>query len=204
VKHSPRQRDRYGFIGRISSEDIVDSILGVAVRNVLEQTGRRGTQFRWSDPFDEGGGIDWKGNKNSIYLNWHNGPHEGTDLLMAWGTPVVAAAPGEVKYVDDWDSEGWPGQGTFLIVSYEDEIEPSESNPTSTLYAHLSKVTIRQLKRVSGLSGGTGLNHLHFELDVGFHGSPLRGSPYRDFRPRVSRRRNHRGQARPDAGHRDE
>jgi len=143
----------------------------------------RGTTFRWGDLFDEGGGIDWMGQTGHICLECHNGPHEGYDLLVPWGTEVVASAPGKVKYIDDWSSEGWPGQRLFLIVSYDDEIK----YPTSSLYAHMSKVVVEPGQFVSrgqllGLSGGAGvhnpLEHLHFELDLGFHGSLKRRSPY--------------------------
>ena len=72
----------------------------------------KGTRCDWGDSFDEGDGIDWTGQKGHIHLNWHNGPHEGHDLMVPWRTPVVAAAPGRVRYVDDWDAEGWSGGGS--------------------------------------------------------------------------------------------
>ena len=139
---------------------------------------RRGTSFHHNAYFDDdpSSGIrDWKGGGNTV------NNHEGTDFGVHIGTPVFSAAPGIVKYIDDWGSIG-----LFVIVSHD----PHATN-MSTLYAHLSKSDVKEGQRIQrgaklGESGEDKTHpgpHLHFELDFGFHGSPTRGSPYQPVDP---------------------
>jgi LysM repeat protein len=91
--------------------------------------------------------------------------HNGVDLADAKGTPIMAAAEGDVIISK---SSGWNGgYGSYIVISH--------SNGTQTLYAHLSQniaavgdhVTKGQ---VIGLMGETGLAtgyHLHFEVRGG-------------------------------------
>jgi murein DD-endopeptidase MepM/ murein hydrolase activator NlpD len=139
---------------------------------------KRGSSFRYNAYFDDdptSGMKDWKGGGNTV-----NG-HEGTDFGVPVGTPVFSAAPGTVKYVDDWGPVG-----VFVILSHD----PNVGN-MSTLYAHLNRSDVSQGQKVKrgerlGESGEDRTHpgpHLHFELDFGFHGSPTRGSPYQPVDP---------------------
>lgn len=103
-------------------------------------------------------------------------PHTGVDFKVDEGTPVLAAASGQVI---------WVGYG--LLYGYEDESDPYglavaiehdfgyDNQRLYTLYAHLSETTAVKGQRVEvgeqiGLSGDTGFTtapHLHFEVRLG-------------------------------------
>lgn len=93
-----------------------------------------------------------------------SGVHTGIDYLANVGTPVWAAADGQVTTAD---SIGWNGGWGKTIV-----IHHSESH--TTRYAHLHRIIVSEgqvVKRgdVIGYSGNTGRStgpHLHFELRV--------------------------------------
>jgi hypothetical protein len=130
--------------------------------------------IRYNALFDDdptSGIKDWQGGTNTV-----NG-HQGTDFGVPVGTPVVCAAPGVVKFVDDWGPVG-----IFVIISHE--IYAGEG--WSTLYAHLSSSIVKEgqvLKRGEriGFSGEDRTKpgpHLHFELDFGYHGSSTRHTNY--------------------------
>ncbi len=85
--------------------------------------------------------------------------HTGVDIGAGSGSPVFAAAGGEVF------STGWRGgYGKCIIVLHGDGV--------STLYAHLSRIDVRSGQPVErgqriGAVGSTGLStgpHLHFEV----------------------------------------
>jgi murein DD-endopeptidase MepM/ murein hydrolase activator NlpD len=124
----------------------------------------KGTPINVSAYFDEGNDTNWLNEPND------DPGHQGTDFMMPIGTPVVAAAPGEIKYIVDMGS-----LGLFLGISH---YEFTRLELLSTLYAHMSKVEVSEGQQVYrgqrvGLSGqpsGEG-PHLHFELDLGYHGS---------------------------------
>ncbi|MGB2869372.1 MAG: M23 family metallopeptidase [Bacteroidota bacterium] len=85
--------------------------------------------------------------------------HEGLDIANDVGTPVYAAADGSVQY------SGRDG-GYGLMV------EVNHGFSFKTLYAHLSKILVREGQQVRrgdliGRSGNTGLSsgpHLHYEV----------------------------------------
>jgi murein DD-endopeptidase MepM/ murein hydrolase activator NlpD len=103
-------------------------------------------------------------------------PHTGVDFRVDEGTPVLAAASGQVI---------WAGYG--LLYGYEDEEDPYglavalehdfgyNNQRLYTLYAHLSEITVVKGQRVEvgeqiALSGNTGFTtapHLHFEVRLG-------------------------------------
>ena len=98
---------------------------------------------------------------------WGFGPrwgsfHKGIDLGAGYGTPVVAAASGQVVLAT---SGG--GYGNYIIVRHGDGLE--------TLYAHLSDIYVSLGQYVGqgeiiGAVGCTGWctgNHLHFEVYAG-------------------------------------
>jgi murein DD-endopeptidase MepM/ murein hydrolase activator NlpD len=85
--------------------------------------------------------------------------HAGTDLGAPQGTPVVAAAKGEVVAADYWG-----GYGLIVVLRHEDNTQESR-------YAHLSDIFVRPGDKVEqgmviGRVGSTGNStgpHLHFE-----------------------------------------
>jgi hypothetical protein len=88
--------------------------------------------------------------------------HAGIDLLAPKGTPVQAAAPGQVVFAG-FASGGW---GKLVIVVHSDGVR--------SMYAHLSRISVRAHQFVTtgsrlGLVGATGDAtgpHLHFEVRV--------------------------------------
>ena len=97
--------------------------------------------------------------------------HAGIDFRAATGTPIKAAAPGEVIFA------GWKsGYGNTTIIDH--------GGGLATLYAHQSAFRVKQgdeVKRgqVIGAAGATGNvtgPHLHFEVRV--NGTPVDPLPY--------------------------
>lgn len=88
--------------------------------------------------------------------------YNAVDLASACGTPVVAAASGDVlvSKTSGWNS----GYGNYVVISH--------GNGTQTLYAHLKVVLVGSGWYVSqgqlvGYMGTTGLStgcHVHFEV----------------------------------------
>jgi murein DD-endopeptidase MepM/ murein hydrolase activator NlpD len=109
-------------------------------------------------------------------------PHSGIDIPQPQGTPVGAAAPGYVA----WTRLG-AQYGNYVMVIHE--------NGLATLYAHLSKILVKQDQYVSrgdtiALSGGTpgipgsGFStgaHVHFEVRK--DGIPVDPLPYMISKP---------------------
>ncbi|NEP11313.1 MAG: M23 family metallopeptidase [Symploca sp. SIO2C1] len=85
--------------------------------------------------------------------------HPGTDISAPQGTPVVAAAPGDVAYADFAG-----GYGLMVIMRHEENTQESR-------YAHLSEIFVQPGEQVEqgaviGRVGSTGRStgpHLHFE-----------------------------------------
>jgi len=102
--------------------------------------------------------------------------HRGVDFLNSTGTPVLAAADGEVVVAgDDLNIPYGPWKnfyGNLVILGHE---LPGYSEPIFTLYAHLSEVMVEVGDSVSageeiglvGMSGGVPGSTLHFEVRVG-------------------------------------
>ncbi len=96
--------------------------------------------------------------------------HLGVDYASPTGTPVRSVGDGVVEFAG---RQG--GYGNVVKVKH--------SNDRSTLYAHLSRIDVRQGQRIEqgvriGAVGSTGWStgpHLHFEFRVsGEHQDPLR------------------------------
>ncbi len=92
--------------------------------------------------------------------------HTGVDIGAAWGSPVLAAADGQVIYT------GWfGGYGKIVVLDH--------GGGVSTLYAHLYEILVPSGGTVSrsqviGRVGTTGYStgpHLHFEVRV--DGQPI-------------------------------
>lgn len=92
--------------------------------------------------------------------------HNGIDIAMPEGTPVMPAAPGKVVF-----SGNSGGYGNCVVIEHE--------NGMATLYAHNSANNVKtgeviDKNKVIALSGSTGKStgpHLHFE--VRRHGLPI-------------------------------
>jgi len=115
-------------------------------------------------------GLIWpiKGEITSGF-GWRTSPiwggkefHEGIDIAVNTGTPVKAAADGEIIYVD-WMT----GYGNLVIISHGSDV--------STFYAHLKSFTIKKGEMVKqgqtiAYSDNTGWStgpHLHFGVYIG-------------------------------------
>lgn len=89
--------------------------------------------------------------------------HEGIDLVAPTGTPVLAAAAGEVVY----SGNRIRGYGNMVVVKHDGEL--------MTVYAHNSVLLVKAGDRVdagqavalSGQSGRASGPHLHFEVRRG-------------------------------------
>jgi murein DD-endopeptidase MepM/ murein hydrolase activator NlpD len=88
--------------------------------------------------------------------------HKGVDYAAPTGTPVRVVGDGVVEFA------GWQnGYGNVVVVAH--------SNHRKTLYAHLSRIDVRQGERLAqgqhvGAVGATGWAtgpHLHFEFIAG-------------------------------------
>ena len=92
-----------------------------------------------------------------------SGTHDGIDLRALVGTPVRAALSGVVQEIN---------QGTVANCQYGKWVLVKHHNGLSTLYAHLSRISVAKGDSVStgdavGLAGSTGYAtgpHLHFTL----------------------------------------
>ena len=91
--------------------------------------------------------------------------YNAVDLAAPVGTPIVAAADGEITVAREG---GWNGgYGSYVVITHD--------NGSQTLYAHMSKVATYDGQQVVqgqviGYVGGTGEStgpHLHFEIRNG-------------------------------------
>ena len=117
--------------------------------------------FSW--PLEEQGTV-------TSYFGYREDPitgktdyHNGIDIAMPNGTPILAAADGNVIIANSTDSYGG-SYGYYVKLGHKDTFE--------TLYAHCSKICVvsgQQVKKgqIIGYVGSTGRstgNHLHFEV----------------------------------------
>jgi murein DD-endopeptidase MepM/ murein hydrolase activator NlpD len=88
--------------------------------------------------------------------------HAGIDIGASWGSPVVAAADGEVA------AAGWAG-------GYGREVQIAHGGGVVSLYGHMSEIVASpgsfvHAGQVIGYVGSSGLStgpHVHFEVRVG-------------------------------------
>ena len=87
--------------------------------------------------------------------------HTGQDIVVAWGTPIVAGAKGTVTFV------GWQnGYGKLVVIDH--------GGGLTTRYGHLSEADVAQGQEVArgefiGRVGSTGRStgpHLHYEVRI--------------------------------------
>lgn len=100
------------------------------------------------------------------YISDHFGGargHKGMDIAGPWGTPIVAAADGQVIEANTTDSWGY-SWGYYVLIYH--------NGTYSTRYAHMSSVAVSTGQYVTagtiiGYEGNTGNSfgaHLHFEV----------------------------------------
>ena len=106
-------------------------------------------------------------------------PHHGVEFYNPTGTPIIAAAGGEVVFAGpDWDVVFGPNAYFYgnLVVIKLDRVYLHQ--PVYTLYAHMDTIAVETGQRVEaaqalGSVGGSGVAlggaHLHFEVRVGFN-----------------------------------
>lgn len=98
-------------------------------------------------------------------------PHHGVEFINGTGTPVHAAADGQVIFAGP-DTEAvyspWPGfYGNLIVIRHADKL--------FSLYAHLSAINVDAGQNVLvgqkigevGLTGSASGSHLHFEVRRG-------------------------------------
>jgi hypothetical protein len=108
--------------------------------------------------------------------NGEREPHHGVEFVNSSGTPVLAAAAGEVVVAGNDEAESyaeWPFfYGNLVVLEHE---LPGIGEAVFTLYAHLSEVAVTVGDQVApgqpigevGLSGVATGSHLHFEVRLG-------------------------------------
>ena len=102
--------------------------------------------------------------------------HHGVELVSASGTPVLAAAQGQVFFAGDDLKEQvapWPGfYGNYVVLKHD-----LDGQTVFTLYGHLSKIDVQAGQSVQagqkigevGASGSAIGSHLHFEVRPGLN-----------------------------------
>jgi murein DD-endopeptidase MepM/ murein hydrolase activator NlpD len=92
--------------------------------------------------------------------------HEGIDLAVASGTPVVASASGTVIVA------GWMGgYGNLVVVDHGNGIATAYGHNTSVTVGYGQSVAQGQLIAYSGNTGHSTGPHVHFEVRV--NGTPV-------------------------------
>lgn len=125
-------------------------------------------------------GYIWPLTVKGTNTGGYSASHKAIDIGVPKGSEVVASMAGTVKYVQYWDGHtltNMQSYGNMVIVYHP-------GNNTSTYYAHLSSISVRQGQRVEqgqklGESGNTGYvkgsnggYHLHFEIRINSNPSP--------------------------------
>jgi murein DD-endopeptidase MepM/ murein hydrolase activator NlpD len=92
--------------------------------------------------------------------------HEGIDLAVPTGTPVVAAAAGTVIVA------GWlGGYGNLVVVDHGNGFSTAYGHNTSVAVGFGQSVAQGQLVAYSGNTGHSTGPHVHFEVRI--NGSPV-------------------------------
>jgi murein DD-endopeptidase MepM/ murein hydrolase activator NlpD len=89
--------------------------------------------------------------------------HEGIDLPAPVGTPVYAAADGQVVYA----GSGIRGYGNLIVIQHEGDLLTVYAHNSELLVAQGDKVRVGQRIALSGQTGHATGPHLHFEVRSG-------------------------------------
>lgn len=104
--------------------------------------------------------------------------HQGTDIMAARGTPVVAVVNGVFRakkgsrntYGGGWRGMLYASDGTYYYYAHLDDFAPS-IQASSNSYSSGVSVKAGQVIGYVGNSGNAGPYHLHFEIHPGGGGS---------------------------------
>ena len=119
-------------------------------------------------------------------------PHHGVEFPNPFGTPVVAAAPGEVIFAgSDQSTLLGPYKNFYGNVVILAHPELFQGQDVYTLYAHLSRIEVAKGESIGvgekvGEVGATGVAdgaHLHFEVRLGGNDYGLTVNPVLWFAP---------------------
>jgi murein DD-endopeptidase MepM/ murein hydrolase activator NlpD len=88
--------------------------------------------------------------------------HEGIDIAVGSGTPVVAAASG-IVIVSGWMG----GYGNLVVVDHGNGLATAYGHNTSVTVSVGQSVSQGQLIAYSGNTGNSTGPHVHFEIRVG-------------------------------------
>lgn len=117
--------------------------------------------------------LPWEAGDSHNVIQGNSGPYShqdevnryAWDFSMAIGTPVLAAAPGIVRFAfDAWDPFS-PVAGNYVLIQHADRV--------CTLYLHVGTVTVQRGQVVgqgeqiatAGDTGTSGSAHLHYAVD---------------------------------------
>lgn len=122
-------------------------------------------------------------------------PHHGVEFLNGSGTPVYAAAAGQVIYAGDDHQNSFSPYYNFYgkLVILEHNL-PGLKAPLYTLYAHLSEILVGDGDALSagnllgrvGMSGSATGSHLHFEVRLGENSYSAARNPELWLAPRLA------------------
>lgn len=145
-----------------------------AEKDIPDSEDRCKSTGKFINPIESGNFTLTRGFSSSKVLNPVTGTyrkHDGDDLGVPQGTPIVASDGGVVEWRDQ--GGGWEGYGWYMVVQHDGDKQ--------TWYAHLSERLVPSGSRVEqaqviaraggaenvkGSGGSTG-PHLHFEVRVG-------------------------------------
>jgi len=179
VSRDVHSNDRFDFIIEHRRAETGEVEVGKLLYAGLDQGKRQTRLMQWT----AGGKADWfeasgvgetkgvmkrpvaGGRLTSIFgmrrhpLLGYSRMHKGMDIGVAYGTPIVAATDGTVKFA------GWHGgHGKYVMINH--------GGGLATGYAHMSRIAAKPGQHVSqgqviGYVGSTGMStgpHLHYEV----------------------------------------
>ena len=152
-----------------AQEQAVENLLAAERRRIEEQNKNSGssddyktsnTKFRW--PLKIAGTITSTFGKRSSPTAGASSYHQGIDIGVSSGTPIVAAAQGTVV-----TAAYSSGEGNYIMIHH--------GGSTYTIYMHCSRLAVSRGAKVSqgqviGYVGSTGIStgpHLHFGISIG-------------------------------------
>lgn len=99
--------------------------------------------------------------------------HDGIDIAVKEGTPVVATATGEVAF-SGWDKD----YGFMVIIDHGNEFKTVYGHNQKNIVTAGEKVHLGQVIALSGNTGRSTAPHLHYGILK--NGEPVDPSPYMD------------------------